>query len=164
MSQLGIFSVMSAFQTLHALNSHWHCLWLMNLSVASVNKLFVSLGYRYQCHRQHAKGYTCSYHRYCVLPNKHACLNKRASDFWIWLAVSQKILNRSHSNFEHLLSRYRIYSRITRVFDDRFWSQNKGVVLYANKKYLDLEGKCIHSSRDQSATSNTGTIDQNHQI
>ncbi len=36
---------------------------------------------------------------------------------------------------------YRRYSRITRVFKDRISSQNKGVALYANEKYLDLEGK-----------------------
>ncbi len=43
---------------------------------------------------------------------------------------------------------YRRYSRITRIFKDRFSSQNKGVALYANKKYLDLQGK--QNSADQS--------------
>ena len=43
---------------------------------------------------------------YGILPNKCAFLNKRAPDFWLWLDISQKLLNRSQSNFEYSLLRY----------------------------------------------------------
>ena len=38
-------------------------------------------------------------------PNKHACLNKRALDFSLWLVISQTVLNRSESYFQHLTLR-----------------------------------------------------------
>ena len=43
---------------------------------------------------------------YHILLNKGACLNKRAPDFWRCLAISQKLVNWSHSNFQHLMLRY----------------------------------------------------------
>ena len=43
---------------------------------------------------------------YRILPNKCACLNKRAPNFWFYLATSQKLLKRSESNFEHTMLRY----------------------------------------------------------
>ncbi len=39
---------------------------------------------------------------YHILPNKHACLNKRAPDLWLWLAISQTLLNPSESYCQHL--------------------------------------------------------------
>ena len=36
---------------------------------------------------------------YHILPNKCSCLYKRAPDFWLQLAISQKPLNPSHSEF-----------------------------------------------------------------
>ena len=44
--------------------------------------------------------------KYRILPNKHACLIKRAPDVWFHPALSQKLLNWSVSNFQHLMSRY----------------------------------------------------------
>ena len=38
---------------------------------------------------------------YRILPNKRAYLNKRTPDFWLWLALSQTLLNWSESNFQH---------------------------------------------------------------
>ena len=44
-----------------------------------------------------------SYH---ISPNKYACLNKWTPDFWFWLAISQKLLNRSVSRLQHLKARF----------------------------------------------------------
>ena len=41
-----------------------------------------------------------------ILLNKHACLSKRTPDFWLHLTISLKPLNRSESNFQHLVLRY----------------------------------------------------------
>ncbi len=43
---------------------------------------------------------------YCTLPNKCAHINKHTPDFWIFLAISRKLLNRSQSNLQHWTLRY----------------------------------------------------------
>ena len=55
---------------------------------------------------------------YHILLNKRTCLNKQAPNFWIYLAISQKPLNRSESNFQHLLLRY---SRVHAVSFIEIW-------------------------------------------
>ena len=37
-----------------------------------------------------------------IVSNKHVRLNKCTPNFWIWLAISEKLLNRSESYFLHL--------------------------------------------------------------
>ena len=43
---------------------------------------------------------------YRILPNNGACLNECARDFWLQLAISQKLFNRSESYFQDMKSRY----------------------------------------------------------
>ena len=43
---------------------------------------------------------------YRILPNKRTCLNKHAPEFWIYLAITQTLLNRSQSNFQHIMLGY----------------------------------------------------------
>ena len=45
-------------------------------------------------------------HVYRILLNKRACLNKCVPDFLLGLAVSQKLLIRSESSFQHLKLRF----------------------------------------------------------
>ena len=42
----------------------------------------------------------CRVH-YRILPNKHACINKHVPDFWVRVAISQKLLSPSESCFQH---------------------------------------------------------------
>ena len=54
---------------------------------------------------------TCYFRfRYCILPNKCTCLNKYALNFWLWLAISQELLNRSQSSFYPSISRQFVHS------------------------------------------------------
>ncbi len=43
---------------------------------------------------------------YRISPNKCAGLNKHTPDFWLWLAISQKLFNWSESYFQHVKCRY----------------------------------------------------------
>ena len=52
--------------------------------------------------------FSCWIFTHQILPNKYACLNKCAPplNFWLYLAISQKRLNRFWSTFQHLTLKY----------------------------------------------------------
>ena len=77
------------------------------------------------------------YSIYRILPSTCTCLNKRAPNFWIWLAISQKLINWSESSFKLLKLRH------SRVHTASYWTWTRLRVFSASTPSMFIQRNMV---------------------